>query len=91
MQAAWRRPISAEMRAHPHGQRKRPGPFVRVKTDQRLQKRRCSLIGERNQAHLREIQIERTLQQRINRGQQRRHHAFIDDFYADGHKASNSS
>ena len=59
---------------HPHAQRIRLRAPVRVHPHQRLQQRSRQLIGQRDQPDLREIQVKRDLQHRINRGQHGRQH-----------------
>ena len=47
---------------------------IGVEADDRLQQRACQLQHERDEAHLREIELEVLLEDRIDRGDQRLHH-----------------
>jgi len=47
---------------------------IRVEPDNRLQQRACKLQHERDEAHLREIELEVLLEDWIDRGDQRLHH-----------------
>ena len=60
-----------ERHAHADRQRKWPGFAIGVEPHQGLQHRGGELEGEGDQAHLREGQVERLLEQRVDRRQER--------------------
>src|SRR5258708_17174244 len=66
------------------GERMRLGAAVGVETDKRLEERRRRLAGERDQADLAEVEMERAFQQRIDRRDQRLHHVVEEMAEADG-------
>ncbi|MET3819469.1 hypothetical protein ABID76_002113 [Burkholderia ambifaria] len=62
------------MNAHPDRQRIGLRPLVRIEPDERLQQRCGDLVGQRDQADLRERQRELALEHRIDREDQRLDH-----------------
>ncbi len=72
-----------------HAKRQRIGlrPMIGVKTDDRLQQRRDALIDQRDEADLREAEIEVAFEHRINSRQQRRRH--IVEEMAKGDRSEN--
>ena len=60
--------------AHANGERIRPGMAIVEVADERLQQRRGDLIGQRDHPDLPEVEMEGSLQQRINRRDQRLNH-----------------
>jgi serine/threonine protein kinase/WD40 repeat protein len=60
-----------QRKPHARGERERPGVPVRVDTHQGLEQRGGELEGERDEADLREGQLEGRLQQRVDRGDER--------------------
>ena len=70
--------------AHAGRERIRHRTAIRVEADQRLQQGRGELIRQRDEPDLSEIQVERDLQQRIDRRHQRLHHVVQEVAKADG-------